>query len=110
MINWDYIHRHWDWAGHIVEALGIALVTLLIFRLALPWRIAWISALAFAAGHFHGREKRDHEIATSMPPPHLDAHYIWNWSWDGLTDFWPAALTCALLAILAARHLNKPKQ
>lgn len=24
MIDWNYVQRHWDWAGHILEALVVA--------------------------------------------------------------------------------------
>src|SRR5690606_13183923 len=41
------------------------------------WRLAILIGLAFAIGHFHGREKRDYEISVAMPPPQLDAYYFW---------------------------------
>ncbi|MCX8999963.1 hypothetical protein NOF55_22930 [Rhizobiaceae bacterium BDR2-2] len=103
-IDWAYIQREWDWAGHIVEALVMAAIVTLIFRLILTWRAAGVAGLAFAAGHFHGREKRDYEISVQMPPPHLDGYLMWRWSWDQATDFWPTALVClALIALIAYR-------
>lgn len=106
-MNWDYLQEHWDWAGHIVEALGIAGVVFLIARFLFSARIAWVFALAFAAGHFHGREKRDYEISAHLTPPHLDGHYFWRWGWDGSTDFWPVALVCIALAVFAIRWRSK---
>lgn len=69
MIDWTYIQDHWDWAGHILEAVIMAAIVAVLFRLLVSWRIAWIIGLAFAAGHFHGREKRDYEVSVEMPPP-----------------------------------------
>lgn len=106
MIDWTYIQDHWDWAGHILEAVIMAAIVALLFRLLVSWRIAWIIGLAFAAGHFHGREKRDYEVSVEMLPPHLEGYYFWNWSWDGLTDFWPTALVCVLLILPLARRRN----
>ncbi len=109
-IDWNYLQENWDWAGHIVEAVGIAGVVALIARLFFPIRIALIFGLAFASGHFHGREKRDYEISVHMKPPHLDGHYFWRWGWDGTTDFWPTALVCLALAILVMHWRKKPLQ
>ncbi|MGO4314971.1 hypothetical protein [Agrobacterium tumefaciens] len=106
MIDWTYIQDHWDWAGHILEAVIMAAIVALLFRLLVSWRIAWIIGLAFAAGHFHGREKRDYEVSVEMLPPHLEGYYFWNWSWDGLTDFWSTALVCLLLILPLARMRN----
>ncbi|HCV71195.1 MAG TPA: hypothetical protein DHE23_06315 [Agrobacterium sp.] len=97
---------HWDWAGHILEAVIMAAIVAVLLRLLVSWRMAWIIGLAFAAGHFHGREKRDYEVSVEMPPPHLEGYYFWNWSWDGLTDFWPTALVCVLLILPLARRRN----
>ena len=96
-IDWQYIQDNWDWAGHILEALVMAGIVSCIFRLFLKWPMAMIAGLAFAAGHFHGREKRDYEVSVQMKPPHLDGYYFWNWSWDSTTDFWPTAAVCLLL-------------
>ncbi|WP_421611709.1 hypothetical protein [Agrobacterium tumefaciens] len=106
MIDWTYIQDHWDWAGHILEAVIMAGIVAVLFRLLVSWRIAWIIGLTFAAGHFHGREKRDYEVSVAMPTPHLEGYYFWNWSWDGLTDFWPTAVICVLLILPLARRRN----
>ncbi len=98
-IDWTIIQRDWDWAGHMLEAIIMALVVALLARLIVKWRDGVIVGLAFAAGHFHGREKRDYEVSVHMQPPHLDGYYMWDWSWDQATDFWPAALLCLALLI-----------
>lgn len=87
----EFLSKH-DWLGHIVEALvmtaiGTALVMLHGSNLLLSILIGG----AFAAGHFHGREKRDYEVSVAMKPPHLQAYKIWLWSKDQLTDFLPVA-------------------
>lgn len=103
-IDWGYIQEHWDWAGHIVEAIGIALVVALFARVCrLRAREAIIVGIAFAAGHFHGREKRDYEISVDMRPPHLEAYYFWRWNWDQTTDFWPVAIIAAILIVWITR-------
>ncbi|WP_320201996.1 hypothetical protein RMR16_004360 [Agrobacterium sp. rho-13.3] len=102
-IDWAYIQRYWDWAGHMLEAVIMAAVVAVLLRLLLNWREAGIAGLAFAAGHFHGREKRDYEVSVHMKPPHLDGYYLWNWSWDNATDFWPTALLCVGLIWWVAR-------
>lgn len=107
MIDWDYIQRNWDWLGHIVEAVVMATIVTVVLRTVLNWRLAWIAALAFAAGHFHGREKRDYEVSVQMKPPHIEGYQFWNWSWDQTTDFWPTAAVCLALIWLAARKLRK---
>ncbi len=84
----------------------MAAIVAVLFRLLVSWRNAWIIGLAFATGHFHGREKRDYEVSVEMPPPHVDGYYFWNWSWDGLTDFWPTAVVCVLLILPLARRRN----
>jgi hypothetical protein len=104
-VDWAFIQSHYDWLGHIVEGVGIALVVVLLARLLFPWRIAAVAALAFAIGHFHGREKRDYEISVDMPPPHLEAHFLWRWSFDQMTDFWPVALVLLAVMIVIARPL-----
>lgn len=106
MIDWTYIQENWDWAGHILEAVIMAAVVACLFRPFSSWRTSWPLGLAFAAGHFHGREKRDHEISVHMQPPHLDGYYFWNWSWDSSTDFWPTALVCVGLIVLATKAGN----
>lgn len=102
-IDWNYIQEHWDWAGHIVEAIVMAAIVAIILRPFMVWRSAAAVGLAFAAGHFHGREKRDYEISVGMPPPHLEGYYFWNWNWDQTTDFWPTALVCLVLLLLVLR-------
>ena len=84
----------------------MAAIVAVLFRLLVSWRVAWIIGLAFAAGHFHGREKRDYEVSIEMPPPHLEGYYFWNWSWDGLTDLWPTAVVCVLLILPLASRRN----
>ncbi|KQZ41862.1 MULTISPECIES: hypothetical protein [unclassified Ensifer] len=102
-IPWHYIHENFDWLGHIVEALCIAAVVAVPGMLFYSRRDAVIIALAFGAGHFHGREKRDYEISVHMPPPHLEAYNFWLWNWDQATDFWPVALVVFALLLLIAR-------
>jgi hypothetical protein len=109
MIDWTYVQAHWDWAGHILEALVMAVVVALLFK---PWfstRIVALIGLAFAMGHFHGREKRDYEVSVQMPPPHLDGYLMWRWSFDQATDFWPTAgvlLAIMLLIWIRSRDLR----
>lgn len=105
-IDWNYIQENWDWAGHIVEAGVMATVVAVLFRTVLNWNISWIIGLAFAAGHFHGREKRDYEVSVKMLPPHLKGYYMWDWSWDGITDFWPTAIVCIILILLVSRSVK----
>lgn len=92
-MDWANIQQNWDWAGHVVEAIVIAAIVALAATALYERRVAILVGLAFAAGHFHGREKRDYEMSVDMKPPHLDGYLLWNWSWDQATDFWPAALT-----------------
>ncbi|PST24229.1 hypothetical protein C7U60_09355 [Mesorhizobium plurifarium] len=101
-IPWGYIQRHFDWLGHVVEGFCIAAVVALLFMVVAPRRLALIIGLAFAAGHFHGREKRDFEISANLQPPHLEGYKMWKWSWDQATDFWPTALVlvCVIFALL----------
>ncbi|MBD8689766.1 hypothetical protein IFT56_17135 [Rhizobium sp. CFBP 13717] len=102
-IDWDTIQRDWDWAGHILEAIVMAGIVAALARILMKWRDAVIVGLAFAVGHFHGREKCDFETSVQMQPPHLEGYYLWNWSWDQATDFWPVALLCLALLILWIR-------
>ncbi len=104
-VDWAFIQSNYDWLGHIVEGVGIALVVVLLARLLFAWRIAAVVALAFAIGHFHGREKRDYEISVDMPPPHLEAYFLWQWSFDQMTDFWPVALVLLAVMIVIGRPL-----
>ncbi len=99
-IDWDHIQQHWDWLGHIVEALLMAVVVAVLFMVAFPAKTALLLGLAFSAGHFHGREKRDYETSVKMPPPHLKGYLMWRWKWDQATDFWPTALVVATVALL----------
>lgn len=102
-IDWSYIQEHFDWLGHIVEGLVMAAVVALIGKVLYRWRDGIIIGLAFAIGHFHGREKRDFEVSVSMPPPHLEGYYMWNWSWDQATDFWPTAFALMILMFVVSR-------
>lgn len=90
-LDWNYIQGNLDWLGHIVEAIGIAAVVTILGFTLFERRNAITMGLAFAAGHFHGREKRDYEISMHMPPPHIEAYKFWHWNWDQATDFWPVA-------------------
>lgn len=56
----------------------MAAIVAVLFKPFLDWRVCYVIGLAFAAGHFHGREKRDYEMAVNMPPPHLDGYYSGN--------------------------------
>lgn len=106
-VDWNYIQAEWDWAGHIVEALVMAAVVAVLSRALFAWRIAAAIGLAFAIGHLHGREKRDFEVSVQMPPPQLKGYYLWDWSWDQVTDFWPAALVCLGLLTLLSFQMRK---
>lgn len=89
-----------DWLGHIVEALVMAaIVACASLSFIQPYSSSAICGLFFAAGHFHGREKRDYENKVGMQPPHLKGYFIWRWSHDQLTDFLPAAAVCAALSL-----------
>ncbi|MGV2104254.1 hypothetical protein [Rhizobium sp. 21-4511-3d] len=105
-LDWSYIQANWDWAGHMVEAIAIAAVFGLIMRFVFRWRMALMLGLAFAAGHFHGREKRDFEISQHMPPPQLRGYFLWEWSWDQATDFWPAAILCLVFLMAVGWRLR----
>ncbi|HTO32195.1 MAG TPA: hypothetical protein VL202_13595 [Pararhizobium sp.] len=104
MIDWTYFQSHFDWLGHIAEALVMAGLVGLAAMLLYERRVAILVGLAFAGGHFHGREKRDYEISVDMPPPHLDGYAMWRWSWDQMTDFWPAAFVVLVLSVLLYRR------
>ena len=79
-----FLTKH-DWLGHIVEAAIMAAIIALVF-----WNP--VAGIFFAAGHFHGREKRDYEVFAKLKAPHLEAYKIWKWNKDQLTDFIPVAL------------------
>lgn len=100
MIDWSYIQQNYDWLGHIVEAIVMAAIFALVAMLFYERRVAILVGLAFAAGHFHGREKRDYEVSVNMPPPHLDGYMMWRWSFDQATDFWPVAFVLFALSLL----------
>lgn len=104
MIPWGWIQTHYDWAGHIVEALVMAVIVAVILRVFLRWPSAFLAGLAFAAGHFHGREKRDYEVSVDMAPPHLEGYFMWDWNFDQATDFWPTALVMLVLIVWLARR------
>ncbi len=110
MIDWTYIQANYDWLGHIVEGIVMALIVALIAKPFHLWRTALVIGMAFAIGHFHGREKRDYEVSVAMPPPQLDAYYMWRWSFDQATDFWPVAivLIVGILALRPRRPSGKP--
>lgn len=95
--DWGYIQENYDWLGHIVEGLVMAVIVSLIAKPLYRWREALLVGFAFAIGHFHGREKRDYEVSVQMPPPHLDGYRIWAWNWDQATDFWPTAIVLMVL-------------
>lgn len=106
-VDWIYIQANFDWLGHIVEGLVIALVVSLLAKTLYPWRYAAMIGLAFAIGHFHGREKRDFELAMHMKPPHLDGYKMWEWNWDQLTDFWPTMSVLAMVMYIVFRYRPK---
>lgn len=97
-MDWATMLERFDWFGHIVEALCIAVVVGTLARICLRRREAALVGLAFAAGHFHGREKRDYEVSVQMPPPQIEGYYMWNWSWDQTTDFWPTVIIVLFVA------------
>lgn len=103
-INWSYIQENYDWLGHIVEMIAIAIVmTIVFFPLTLitgsvPMAVSM--GISFAIGHFHGREKRDYEIHNSLKPPHLEAYKFWKWDHDGKTDFFPVLIVGIIILIL----------
>jgi hypothetical protein len=103
-IDWHYIQDNYDWLGHIVEALCIAAVVTVMGIVFFKRRTAIIIGLAFASGHFHGREKRDFEVSVHMHPPHLEGYEMWKWSWDQATDFWPVAIVIFVLLIFVVRY------
>lgn len=103
-IDWTYIQDNFDWLGHIVEGLVMAVIVALIAKPLYRWRDAGIIGLAFAIGHFHGREKRDYEVSVHMLPPHLDGYRMWDWNWDQATDFWPTAIILMILMFAVSRR------
>lgn len=103
-MDWSYIQSHFDWLGHIVEALVMTAVVTALLWWRTGARTAFLMGLAFAVGHFHGREKRDYEVSVHMAPPHLEAYYVWRWGWDMATDFWPVLLTMGGIAFVVASH------
>lgn len=88
-----------DWLGHIVEAVVMTLVVTALFYY---WEGASALSLGllFAAGHFHGREKRDYEVWAKLKAPHLQAYKIWLWNKDQLTDFLPVAVIALIVYFL----------
>lgn len=101
--SWHYIQENFDWLGHIVEAACIAAVVTALGLIFFRRRDALMMGLAFAAGHFHGREKRDYEISVHMLPPHIEAYKFWLWGWDQATDFWPVAIVILTSLVLLIR-------
>lgn len=108
-IDWAYLQRDWDLAGYMLEAVVMAIVVAVLMRVLMTWRDCGLAGLAFSAGQFHGREKRDYETSVQMPPPHIDGYYVWNWSWDQTTDFRPTALLCVGLMLLWLRQWSKKR-
>lgn len=104
MIDWGWVQTHVDWAGHILEALAIGCVVAALGRIYLRWPAAFLAGFAFAAGHFHGREKRDFEVSVDMAPPHLEGYGFWQWNFDQATDFWPTAIVMLGICIWIARR------
>jgi len=97
-----WLQAHLDWAGHMLEATVQAAVVGLPFWLAgFSPAISLLIGGAFGVGHFHGREKRDHEVANRIEPPHLVSYAFWKWSRDTATDFWPVvALYLLVIGLL----------
>ena len=104
MIDWHFLQANFDWLGHIVEAIVMAGIVGLAGMVFFERRVAVLIGLAFAGGHFYGREKRDYEISVDMPPPHLDGYLMWRWSWDQMTDFWPVAVVILVVSVLLYRR------
>lgn len=102
MVDWSYTQNNYDWLGHIVEALVMAAIVTLLVRVVVRSPAAVLVGLAFAVGHFHGREKRDYEISVHSLPPQLDGYLFWRWNWDQTTDFWPVLILLAAIGILVA--------
>lgn len=89
-----------DWLGHIAEAVVMAGIVFFIAYASsgFSWHLtSLLVGGAWAAGHFHGREKRDCEVRTRMQPPHLHAYKFWLWNKDELTDFFPVLALFVLL-------------
>jgi ABC-type branched-subunit amino acid transport system permease subunit len=103
-MDWTYIQANYDWAGHIVEGLVMAGVVAVLASFVFTRRLGVFMGIAFAIGHFHGREKRDFEVSVKMRPPHLEGYEMWKWSFDQATDFWPTALVLLALAIVVYRR------
>lgn len=103
MTDWAYIQEHWDWLGHIVEALAMAGVIAALLAWHRGWGLAFLFGLTFAVGHFHGREKRDYEMSVLMPPPHLEGYLIWRWDWDQATDFLPVLIVAIAVGAIVSR-------
>ncbi|MEX2741076.1 hypothetical protein AB3480_06465 [Rhizobium mongolense] len=94
-----FLEKH-SWLGHIVEALAMwAIITALLWY-PLGFFTASIVAAAFAAGHWHGREKRDHENEVGMKPPHLKAYLIWEWKGRNLLQCLPVVALAAIYIAL----------
>jgi hypothetical protein len=91
----EFLKKH-DWLGHIVEALVMAAIVAALF-FPFEGASALSLGLLFAAGHFHGREKRDYEVWAKLQAPHLKGYLIWLWNKDQLTDFIPVAVVMLLI-------------
>lgn len=96
-IDCNYIQAKFDWLGHIVEAVCQALITAALtwlicvhlLRVPSTFEDCLLIGGAVAVGHFWGREKRDYERKTNMPPPQLKSYFIWKWEADNFSDFLP---------------------
>ncbi|TCQ07693.1 hypothetical protein C8J34_104154 [Rhizobium sp. PP-F2F-G36] len=103
-MDWTFIQANLDWLGHIVEAIVMAAIVAVLLCVLFERRVAVLMGLAFAIGHFHGREKRDFEVSVKMKPPHLEGYEMWKWSFDQMTDFWPTALVILAMAVVLHRR------
>ncbi len=103
-MDWNDIQQNWDWLGHIAEALVMVVIVAVAAMVFYERRVAVLVGLAFAAGHFHGREKRDYETSVDMKPPHLEGYFMWRWNWDQATDFWPVAVVIFVLSVWLYRR------
>lgn len=100
-MDWQKLLIRFDWLGHIIEAICIAIAVALMFiAIGADLRGSLVIGGTFAVGHFHGREKRDYEVSVGMRPPHLKAYLLWRWSKDQLTDFLPVLAVFFLFLIV----------
>lgn len=81
--------KKYDWFGHILEALVMAVIVTAVNLLFFDWKAAVAIGCVGAGQHFYGREKRDCEVRTKMLAPHLKAYWPGFWNKDELLDFLP---------------------